>query len=225
VQAARSEEHGEEANIPLKQVQHSVVGRRAAARLSFQRPDVVGGQIGRTICPFLVGLTTLCLLIRQHLEDRKGRDSPVTSVVGVLVAPSKLEVLHVAHKFLRCVDADGVPVVGRGRQKLLQHGLHLNHRSPLGKEHCVDWRSPGVIICRVQSTRQANTLMLEGAEHLCFTRLVWGPSKSPASSYQGRRHRTARPDRRAHDWCRLRCRNRANLRVAQRAMLQSSTAR
>ncbi len=206
MRAARSEEHGEEANVPLQQVQHPVVGCRAAARLSFQRPDVVGGQIGRPICPFL-GLATLCLLIRRHLEDRKGRNSPVACVVGVLVAPTELEVLHVAHEFLRRVDADGVPIVGRGRQKLLQHGLDLDHRPPLGEEHCVDWRSPGVIIRRVQATRQANTLMLEGAEHLCFARLVRGTSKSPASPCHGRRHRTARPDRRDNDWCRLRRRH------------------
>jgi hypothetical protein len=46
--------------------------------------------------------------------------------------------------------------------------------------------------------------MLEQAEHHYFECLVWGPSKPSTSPNHGRRHCTARSDRRDDDWCRQR---------------------
>ena len=40
-------EHRDEANVPLQQVQHAVIGRWATAELGFQCPPVLHGQIGR----------------------------------------------------------------------------------------------------------------------------------------------------------------------------------
>ncbi len=59
-------------------------------------------------------------------------------VVGILVAPAKRQVLHVAHQFLRDIEADRIPVVGRRRKELLLDGLHLHHRSPFCKEYGID---------------------------------------------------------------------------------------
>jgi hypothetical protein len=61
--------------------------------------------------------------------------------------------------------------------------------------------------------------MLEGAKHLCFVRLVWWGAKPPTSPSYGRRHCTAGGGATTGA-----ARNGANLQVAQRDMLQSSTA-
>ena len=73
----------------LKQRQHGVVGSRAAARFGFQRPDILGGQVRRSVRP-LLGLAALRLLIHRHLEDGERRDSSMARIVGIFIAPPKL---------------------------------------------------------------------------------------------------------------------------------------
>ena len=165
MRAPCSEEHSEEVDVPLQQSQHPIVGCRAAAGIGFQRPDVLHGQVRRSICP-LLGLAALCLLVHGNLEDGEGGDPSMARVISILVAPSELQILHVAHKLLRHVHADRIPVVGSRSQELLQHDLYLHHRPPFSKEHCVDRWSAGVVVRRVQTARQANPFVLEGTKDL-----------------------------------------------------------
>ena len=185
-----------------------MVGFRAAARVAFQRADVLRRQMR---CPHspLVDTASLLLLLHRDLQHSERGNSSMARIVRVLVTPPELEVLHIPHQFGRDIDPNGIPIADGRRQELVKHGLNFGDRPPLGQHGRIDRRTAQLVVRGHKATRQADTLLLARAEFLVLARLKiarsWGKS-SPSSTgythwwgYSRRQHSW----RNRHVWSRL----------------------